>query len=127
MTKYKFHELRTTNQKEYNCLRWKHYKKEIDRSRHWKEEAIREILENLISSNQETLGLYSKGQIEKAIIQVRGIDQRTIKNWFKTLWKLEYLVQPKPTVFQLNYQKIASLDVKLPPQIDPLQTKLRGV
>lgn len=128
MTKYKFHHLRTTNPKEYSHLRWQQYKEEIDRNKHWKEEAIKEILEKLMNSHSrsESFGKYSKEDIEKAIMQVRGVDPRTIKNWFTILWKLEFVLQPKPQLFQLNFGKIASLEIKIPPQIDPLQTRLGG-
>jgi len=90
-----------------------------------KKEIIKEILENLINQNNR-IGYYTKEQIEKAIIQCRGADPRTIQSWFNALWKLQYLIQPQPNVFNINIDKIVDLELehKIPIQIDKKQTKL---
>jgi hypothetical protein len=53
-----------------------------------------------------------------------GFDKRTIKTWFDALWKLEYLTQPQPGVFNLNVNKIAKLELPAPRQIDLKQKRL---
>jgi len=90
-----------------------------------KEETIKAILEKLINQRNQ-IGYYSKDDIEKAIIQVRGADYRTLKTWFTVLWRLEYLLQPQPNIFHLNLAKISELELsgKLPRQIDTKQRKL---
>lgn len=78
-----------------------------------KKEWIRDILENILKS-KETVGEYTRKDIEKAIILSRGMDKRTISNWFDTLWALEYFTQPKKGVYCLDFAKVAELDLKIP-------------
>ena len=91
-----------------------------------RQKCIREILENLINTNRQ-LGYYTKDDIEKSIIRCRGFDQRTIDNWFKVLWRLEYLLQPEPGIFHLNLSKVAELELPVKPsaQVDSRQARLR--
>lgn len=84
---------------------------------------IKEILESLIK-NGEQIGRYSKREVERAIIECRGADPRTINNWFGALLKLDYLLQPELGVYTLNLDRIASLEVKLPTELDPKQARL---
>lgn len=85
---------------------------------------VKEILRKLLDSNK-TVGYYGKEDIEKAIMESRGVlDQRAINNWFSYLWKLDYFTQPKHGVYQLNLSKIQELELPLPFQIDPKQRRL---
>ena len=88
-----------------------------------KREQVKEILQTLLEGNKK-LGCYSRGDIEKAITICRGLDPRTVKNWFSFLWKLEYFSQPEVGVYRLNLEKVAALEVPLPFQIDPKQKRL---
>ena len=83
----------------------------------------REQIQTLLESNTK-IGYYSRSDIEKAITISRGLDPRTVKNWFSFLWKLEYFTQPEVGVYRLNLEKVASLEVPLPFQIDPKQKRL---
>lgn len=81
--------------------------------------AVKQIIQTLIN----TRGLqFTRGDIDKAVMENRGWDQRTMLNWFNYLWKMEYIQQPSPGIFQLNLNKITCLEVKLPPN----QTQLVG-
>ena len=73
-----------------------------------KETTICLILKRLIEQTNK-LTDYSKADIDKAIIFCRGIDPRTVQNWFTVLWKFEYLLQPMPERYSLNLEKAASL------------------
>ena len=88
-----------------------------------KREQIKEIIQTLLESNTK-IGYYSRSDIEKAITISRGLDPRTVKNWFSFLWKLEYFMQPEVGVYRLNLEKVAALEVQLPFQIDPKQKRL---
>lgn len=90
-------------------------------------EKIKQIIQQLLN---QKLGYYSKRDIEKAILEVCGIDPRTQVNWFNYIWKLEYITQPEPGIYHLNVTKCVELEVSIPPQIDTKQMKLgvfRGV
>jgi hypothetical protein len=87
-----------------------------------KTEIIKQILQNLLDIKK--VGYYTRADIEKAIMLSRGVDKRTIQNWFDVLWKLEYFLQPQPGVFNLNLEKVVALEVKIPPQIDMKQKRL---
>lgn len=88
-------------------------------------ETVKLILEKLINQKNQ-LGYYRKADIEKAIIQVRGADYRTLKTWFNVLWRLEYLLQPEPGIFHINITKLAELELseKVPKQLDTKQSRL---
>jgi hypothetical protein len=59
------------------------------------------------------LNNYTYDDIAKAIMICRGVDNRTINQWFNALWKLEYLLQPSLGVYSLNLEKIAELEIPL--------------
>jgi len=44
----------------------------------------------------------SKREIEKAIMNIRGIDERTIQRWFRALEVFEYIKPINAYVYQLN-------------------------
>jgi hypothetical protein len=89
-----------------------------------KPEMVKQILQKLLDSNK-SIGYYHKEEIEKAIMESRGVlDQRAINNWFAYLWKLDYFTQPKQGIYNLNLAKIQELELPLPFQIDPKQRRL---
>jgi hypothetical protein len=73
-----------------------------------KKEQVKEILKTLLEMRQPA---YTERDIEKAIMQHRGLDPRTLKNWFRYLWRMEYLIQQKKSLYQLNYDKVAELEL----------------
>ena len=77
-----------------------------------KETTIRLILKRLIEDSNKVTDL-SRSEVDKAIIFCRGVDPRTVQNWFNVLWKFEYLVQPVPERYSLNLEKAASLDLPI--------------
>lgn len=83
---------------------------------------MREILEKMLDMK---LPCYTRSDIEKAIMSTRMVvDQRTLNNWFQFLWKLEYLTQPEPSVYTLNWTKVAELELPVPLEFDPKQRRL---
>ena len=73
-------------------------------------EKIKQILTTLTSKK---INSYTYDDIAKAIMICRGVDNRTINQWFNALWKLEYLLQPSLGVYSLNLDKIAELEISL--------------
>ena len=51
----------------------------------------------------------SHQDLKRVIIQVRGIDKRTFKQWEETLILLEYLRRLSPTTYEMNVAKIPNL------------------
>ncbi len=87
-----------------------------------KQEEIKEIVTCLV--DRKLINKYSKKDIEKAIMLSRGFDKRTVNTWFNALWDLDYILQPEPNVYSLNFAKLTELEVPLPLQYDPKQAKL---
>lgn len=75
-------------------------------------EYIKDILGYLIK--EEGIREYSRRDIDKAIILSRGMDKRTIRNWFNTLWILGYFTQPRKGYYLLDIDKAVKLDVQVP-------------
>jgi len=86
-------------------------------------EQIKEVVTNILV-DKRLINKYSKKDIEKAIMRSRGFDKRTVNSWFNALWNLNYLLQPEPNVYSLNFSKLVELEVPLPIQLDPKQAKL---
>lgn len=72
-----------------------------------RKEQVKQILRSLLETGH---GLYVKSDIEKAIMENRGVDPRTRRNWFEYLWRMEYLVQPKQGVYAVNFEKVPGLE-----------------
>lgn len=90
-----------------------HRKTEENNSLSKKQDDIKAIIQYLLDT--KNVGCFTRNEVEKAIIKVKMIvDKRAVENWFNLLWKLEYLIQPSPKVFALNFAEIAELDVELP-------------
>jgi len=71
------------------------------------EKACEQIIERLLREGyryQVTLAT-----VEKAIMLVRGADQRTVNKWIRTLITLEYLTHEHHGVFKINILKIPHL------------------
>jgi len=90
-------------------------------------ETLKRILENLLNQKPQK-GYYTREDIEKAIIQERGVDKRTIKAWSNALFRFDYIIQPNYGIFNINFSKVTELelDVKMPKQIDKNQKHLTG-
>ena len=78
------------------------------------EEVCQQIVEFLIRRGY--VHQVSLKDIEKAIMSIRGIDERTIKRWTKALIVFEYIKPVSPYTFQLNPLKIPHLIKKLKEQ-----------
>jgi hypothetical protein len=74
-------------------------------------EMIKEIIQELIAEGKLTH--FTKNDIEIAIMKVRGVDKRTFLTWFSVLWKLQYLTQSTPGIYELNLNSIQKLDVEI--------------
>ena len=74
-----------------------------------KKEQIVEILKNLLKRTDGKFQFW-KHDIEDAIIECRGCDKRTLRNWWNYLWRMDYFTQPKPGVFVLNVDKLLELE-----------------
>ncbi|RLC36474.1 hypothetical protein DRH29_04500 [candidate division Kazan bacterium] len=48
----------------------------------------------------------SKSDVEKAIMYIRGIDERTIQKWLKALVIFGYLKPRTPFIYQINPIKV---------------------
>ena len=84
---------------------------------------VKEILSELMKQKKK-VGCYSRKDIETAIMACRGSDARTIRNWWRYLWRLDYLVQTQPDIYTMNLDKIVELEMPIPIHVDPKQRKL---
>ena len=86
-------------------------------------EQTKEILRQLLQ--QKKLGYFSRRDIDTVVKEVRGVlDQRSLNNWFNYLFDLKFILPLKPNIYNINVQKIAELEISIPPQIDPKQRRL---
>lgn len=89
-----------------------------------KREQIKQIIQKLLEQKRLQ---FTQKEIEDAIVQVRELaDPRSIEKWFLLMWRLGYFIQPEYELFQINLQKTMELEVKLPIQVDPKQSRLGG-
>jgi hypothetical protein len=72
---------------------------------------LKEILSNLIETGK--FQAYTKNDIEKAIMKARGIDRRTIINWFNAIFDLGYILPVGPNRYDLNIKLVSELDMKI--------------
>ena len=77
---------------------------------------IREWLKELVETilKEGTRQGNSKSQIETIINKCRGMDKRTIQNWFNALWKLGYLIQSRSNLYFVDVTKACELEIVLP-------------
>lgn len=85
-----------------------------------KKEQVIEILRELFKQKRNH---YTRSEIENAIITCRGVDPRTLKNWWNYLWRLEFFEQPSKNKYILNYTRLAELEMPTPLECDPQQTR----
>lgn len=85
-----------------------------------KREQIVEILNELFKTKRN---IWTKQEIETAIMTCRGVDPRTLKNWFAYLWKLEFFEQPQNGKYVLNFARLEALEIRAPLENDPVQTR----
>ena len=88
-----------------------------------KENEVKEILSELMNQKKK-VGCYSQKDIETAIMACRGSDGRTIRNWWRYLWRLDYFIQTQPDIYQMNLEKVVALEMPIPLHVDPKQRKL---
>jgi len=84
---------------------------------------LKEILQIIL--NQKGMGTFTRNDIDKAIMNTRGMDPRTLENWFNYLWKLEYIRQPDPGVYVLNFCEVSKLDIHVDKSVLPLTINKR--
>ena len=51
----------------------------------------------------------ARADVEKAIMYVRGVDERTINRWLRALVTFEYLIPCAPYIYRLNPLKTPKL------------------
>jgi hypothetical protein len=85
-----------------------------------RKEQVIEILKELFKKKANH---YHKHEIETAIITCRGLDPRTLKNWWAYLWRLGFFEQPSKDKFILNYNRLAELEMPTPLECDPKQAR----
>ena len=85
-----------------------------------KREQIVEVLNELFKTKRNH---FTKQEIEKAIIVCRGLDPRTLKNWWAYLWRLEVFEQPTKGKYVLNFAVLEKLEIHAPLESDPQQTR----
>ena len=76
----------------------------------------------LIVKEGYTNQVHEKG-IDKAIIQIRGSDQRTLKNWKRALVARGFIEKKIGSVYQINLMNIPQLFVEIV-KTDQKQKKL---
>lgn len=87
-----------------------------------RKEQVKEILAQLLK--KKSIGYYTRNDIDRAIIEVRGVDKRTLDNWFSVLFRLGYIEQKEPNVFHLVLEKVTELELSPPIQFDSKQQRL---
>lgn len=85
-----------------------------------KKEQVTEILKELFKKKSNH---YHKTDIENAIITCRGLDPRTLKNWWNYLWRLGFFEQPSKDKYILNYNRLSELEMPTPLECDPKQAR----
>ena len=77
-----------------------------------KQEALRQIITNLINKKQQlNKQTFTRYEIDQEVIGVCLVsDKRSIENKFSLLWRLGYLIQPKPNEYDINLSKVSTLE-----------------
>ena len=90
-----------------------------------KQEQIKKIMQEMLSHKLDT---YTRQDIDDIVLIALNVrDQRTYDRWFHFLWKMQYLIQPEPEIYTLNYGKICvEFEMKKPEEIDPAQRRLNS-
>ena len=74
-----------------------------------KQAKLKNIIENLLSKGKTQ---FTREEIDTAIIKELYVsDQRSLDNWFRLMWKLEYFTQPSAGVYKLFFPNIQNLDI----------------
>jgi len=92
-----------------------------------KEEALRHIITNLINKKQQLNKLtFTRYEIDQEVIGVCLVsDKRSIENKFSLLWRLGYLIQPKPNEYDINLAKVSTLEESESPKVIITSTSKR--
>jgi len=84
------------------------------------QEICEQIINHLVSDGFRKQ--VSKKEVQKAIMFIKGIDERTITRWLKALETFEYLIYINPNLYEINILKIPHLITLLK---EKPQTKLQ--
>ena len=68
---------------------------------------LQQIVDYLIAEGYRVQ--VTRNHVEKAIMEIRGIDPRTVETWLKALVRFEYLIPTALNVYRLNPLKIPQL------------------
>jgi len=71
------------------------------------QETCQKIIDQLIADGFKYQ--ISKKDIAKAIMYLRGIDERTVQRWLKALEVFEYIIPVNPNIYKLNPIKIPNI------------------
>lgn len=71
-----------------------------------KSDTICEQIMTELLVEQDYQAQYTRKQVEKAIMKVRGIDERTVQRWLKALMVFEYLEPKAPNIYSINFVKV---------------------
>jgi len=71
------------------------------------QETCQKIIDYLISDGFKYQ--VAKKDVIKAIMWIRGIDERTVGRWLKALETFEYLIPINPNIYKLNPLKIPNI------------------
>lgn len=66
-----------------------------------------EIIDHLLAQGWKVQ--VRRKDVEKAIMQIRGIDERTVSRWLKALITFEYLIPTSTMTYRLNPLRIPEL------------------
>lgn len=87
-----------------------------------KQDKLREIIQALLNKGKMQ---FTQTEIENTIVKTLYVaDQRSIDNWFKLMFRLEYFTQPKIGTFVLFLPAIKDLDVKVDMKQESLDVNL---
>ena len=79
-----------------------------------KKTQVSEIIQKLLMETKGSL-IFQRSELEKAIMECRGCDKRTLKNWWRYLWMLGYFTQPRQAIFQLETKRLLELELEREP------------
>ena len=71
------------------------------------EKVCRKIIDHLLAHGWKVQ--VRRSDVDKAIMRIRGVDQRTRQKWLEALIVFEYLKPVAPNVYQLNPLRIPEL------------------
>ena len=87
-----------------------------------KQTKLKNIIENLLSKGKTQ---FTREEIDTATTRELLItDKRSLDNWFRLMWKLEYFTQPTVGVYKIFLPNVQKLDVKVDDRQESLDVNL---